>query len=53
MRAIKDHSVVFASIDQYGETSARRLFSHKLVDGAQRLAGMRHLVLEHTIWGQA
>ncbi|MGW0607818.1 hypothetical protein [Streptomyces sp. NPDC002640] len=53
VRAMKDHSVVFAHIDQYGETSARRLFSHKLVDQAQRLAGTHHLVLEHTTWGQA
>jgi hypothetical protein len=53
VRGMKDHSVVFAHIDQYGETSARRLFSHQLVDEAQRLAGTHHLVLEHTTWGQA
>jgi hypothetical protein len=50
---MKDHSVVFDHIDQYGETSARRLFSHQLVDEAQRLSGTRNLVLGHTTWGQA
>ncbi|MFF1847088.1 hypothetical protein ACFVW9_36110 [Streptomyces sp. NPDC058217] len=53
VRGLKDHSVVFDHIDQYGETSARRLFSHQLVDEAHRLAGTHHLVLGHTIWGQA
>ncbi|MFE2609462.1 hypothetical protein ACFXDI_40445 [Streptomyces mirabilis] len=53
VRGLKDHSVVFDHIDQYGETSARRLFSHQLVDEAQRLAGTHHLVLGHTTWGQA
>ncbi|MFJ9033104.1 DUF721 domain-containing protein [Streptomyces sp. NPDC102274] len=28
---MKDHQVVFDHIDQYGEISARRLFSHRLV----------------------
>ncbi|MFD5473378.1 hypothetical protein [Streptomyces sp. NPDC127105] len=53
VRGLKDHSVVFDHIDQHGETSARRLFSHQLVDEAQRLAGTHHLVLGHTTWGQA
>jgi hypothetical protein len=53
VRGMKDHSVVFDHIDQYGETSARRLFSHQLVDEAQRLSGTRNLVLGHTTWGQA
>ncbi|MFC7265853.1 hypothetical protein [Streptomyces lutosisoli] len=53
VRAMKDHDVVFEHIDRYGETSARRLFSHQLVDQAQRLSGARHLVLGHTTWGQA
>ncbi|MFE2512628.1 hypothetical protein ACFXC9_30035 [Streptomyces naganishii] len=53
VRAMKDHQVVFDHIDQYGETSARRLFSNQLVDQAQRLSGTRHLVLGHTAWGQA
>ncbi|MFD4943531.1 hypothetical protein ACFVYE_45730 [Streptomyces sp. NPDC058239] len=53
---MKDHQVVFdhiGHIDRYSETSARRLFSHQLVDQAQRLSGTHHLVLEHTTWGQA
>lgn len=53
VQGLKDHQVVFDHIDQYGEPSARRLFSHQLVDQAQRLAGTRHLVLGHTTWGQA
>ncbi|MFE4310407.1 hypothetical protein ACFRR6_30670 [Streptomyces sp. NPDC056891] len=53
VRGMKDHSVVFDHIDQYGETSARRLFSHQLVDEAQRLEGTHHLVLGRTTWGQA
>ncbi|MFE5200973.1 hypothetical protein ACFQ93_46125 [Streptomyces sp. NPDC056601] len=53
VRAMKDHQVVFDHIDQYSESSARRLFSHQLVDEAQRLAGTHHLVLGHTTWGQA
>ncbi|WP_371674805.1 hypothetical protein OG985_49880 (plasmid) [Streptomyces sp. NBC_00289] len=53
VKAMKDHQVVFDHIDQYGETSARRLFSNQLVDQTQRLSGIRHLVLGHTTWGQA
>ncbi|MCX5355611.1 hypothetical protein [Streptomyces mirabilis] len=53
VRGMKDHQVVFDHIDRYGETSARRLFSHQLVDQAQRLSGTHHLVLGHTTWGQA
>jgi hypothetical protein len=53
VRALKDHDVVFDHIDQYGETSARRLFSNRLVDEAQRLSGTHHLVLGHTTWRQA
>ncbi|MFJ4865950.1 hypothetical protein [Streptomyces sp. NPDC088748] len=53
VRGMKDHQVVFDHIDQYGETSARRLFSNRLVDEAQRLSGTHHLVLGHTTWGQA
>ncbi|MFJ8028454.1 hypothetical protein [Streptomyces sp. NPDC096311] len=53
VRGMKDHSVVFDHIDQYGETSARRLFSNQLVNEAQRLEGTHHLVLGHTTWGQA
>ncbi|WP_332010768.1 hypothetical protein [Streptomyces uncialis] len=50
VRGMKDHGVVFDHIDQYGEPSARRLFSHQLVDEAQRLADTHHLVLGHTTW---
>ncbi|MET7520718.1 hypothetical protein ABZS88_46995 [Streptomyces sp. NPDC005480] len=53
VRGMKDHQVVFDHIHQYGETSARRLFSRRLVDEAQRLSGTHHLVLGHTTWGQA
>ncbi|OKJ07644.1 hypothetical protein AMK21_32095 [Streptomyces sp. CB00316] len=53
VQGLKDHSVVFDHIDQYCETSARRLFSNQLVDEAQRLAGTHNLVLGHTAWGQA
>lgn len=48
---MKGHQVVFDHIDQYGETSARHLFSNQLVDQAQRLSGTRHLVLGHTTGG--
>jgi hypothetical protein len=37
--------VVFDHIDQYGETSARRLFSNQLVGQAQRLSGLGNLNL--------
>ncbi|MFE1781289.1 hypothetical protein ACFW9F_01510 [Streptomyces sp. NPDC059506] len=53
VRAVKDHDVVFDHIDRYGEGSARRLFSNRLVDEAQRLSGTHHLVLGHLTWGQA
>ncbi|MET9734515.1 hypothetical protein ABZZ79_28915 [Streptomyces sp. NPDC006458] len=53
VRAMKDHDVVFDHIDRYGERSARRLFSNRLVDEAQRLSGTHHLVLGHLTWGQA
>ncbi|MFH8736862.1 hypothetical protein [Streptomyces sp. NPDC017964] len=53
VQAMKDHQIVFDHIDRYGETSARRLFSHQLVDQAQRLSGTHHLILGHTTWGQA
>ncbi|MGW6875853.1 hypothetical protein ACWGHA_26335 [Streptomyces xanthophaeus] len=53
VRASKDHEFVFDHIDEYGEVSARRLFSNQLVDEAQRLAGTHHLVLGHVTWGQS
>ncbi|MFJ8769879.1 hypothetical protein [Streptomyces clavifer] len=52
VRAMKDHSVVFDHIDCYGEPSARRLFSNRLVNEAQRLAGLGHLNLGYSTWGQ-
>ncbi|WP_051877069.1 hypothetical protein [Streptomyces natalensis] len=50
VRAMKDHQVVFDHIDSYGETSAKRLFTHPLVNQVQRLTGTHHLVLAHTAW---
>ncbi|MFZ4176661.1 hypothetical protein ACOZCI_20540 [Streptomyces griseoincarnatus] len=52
-RAAHDHQVVFDHIDRYGEISARRLFTSTFVDQVQRLAGLRHLDLGYTTWGQA
>ncbi|MGW6940009.1 hypothetical protein ACWGF3_13545 [Streptomyces xanthophaeus] len=53
VRASKSHEIIFEHIDEYSEESARRLFSHRLVDEAQRLSGTHHLVLGHITWGQA
>ncbi|MFF3381309.1 hypothetical protein ACFYXF_51215 [Streptomyces sp. NPDC002680] len=53
VRGMKDHQVVFDHIDRYGETSARRLFSHQLVDQAQHLSRLGHLDLGFATWGQA
>lgn len=53
VRGRQEHRVVFDHIYIHGETSARRLFSHQLVDEAQRLTGTHHLVLGHTTWGRA
>ncbi|MEU6482028.1 hypothetical protein ABZ858_35180 [Streptomyces sp. NPDC047017] len=53
VRALKDHQVVFDHIDRYGEPSARRLFSNRLVDQAQHLSRLGHLDLGYTTWGQA
>ena len=52
-RAAHDHQLVFDHIDRYGETSARRLFTGRFVDQAQRLSGLGHLDLGYTPWGQA
>ncbi|AXI91258.1 hypothetical protein SAM9427_36430 (plasmid) [Streptomyces sp. ETH9427] len=52
-RAAHDHQVVFDHIDRYGEISARRLFTSTFVDQVQRLAGLGHLDLGYTTWGQA
>ncbi|MFD5557648.1 hypothetical protein ACFWIA_27880 [Streptomyces sp. NPDC127068] len=53
VRALKDHQVVFDHIDRYGEPSARRLFSNRLVDQAQRLSRLGHLDLGFSAWGRA
>ncbi|RPK32307.1 hypothetical protein EES39_39010 [Streptomyces sp. ADI92-24] len=53
VRAMKDHQVVFDHIDRYGEPSARRLFSNRLVNEAQHLSGLGHLNLGYSTWGQS
>ncbi|CAM5406270.1 hypothetical protein SSPIM334S_07822 [Streptomyces spiroverticillatus] len=53
IRGMKDHQVVFDHIGRYGEPSARRLFSHQVVDQAQHLSGLGHLDLGYATWGQA
>ncbi|MEU2800875.1 hypothetical protein [Streptomyces sp. NPDC007117] len=53
VRAMKDHDVVFDHIDQYGESSARRLFSNQVVDQAHHRARLGHLELGYSTWGQA
>jgi hypothetical protein len=50
-RAAKDHQIVLDHITQYGELSARRLFTSTFVDQVHRLQGARHLVLGPTLWG--
>ncbi|MFJ9530465.1 hypothetical protein [Streptomyces cyaneofuscatus] len=52
VRAMQDHQVLFDHIDRYGEPSARRLFSNRLVDQAQRLSPLGHLNLGYFPWGQ-
>ncbi|WP_369383985.1 hypothetical protein [Streptomyces sp. cg36] len=47
VRGLKDHRVVLDHMDRYGEGSARRLFSNRLVDQVRRLEGTRFLVLGH------
>ncbi|MEV7797344.1 hypothetical protein AB0O68_36260 [Streptomyces sp. NPDC087512] len=53
VRAMKDPQLVFDHIDRYGETSARRLFTGRLVDQVQRVAGLGHLNLGYIPWGHA
>ncbi|MGP3990846.1 hypothetical protein [Streptomyces sp. 3N207] len=53
VRAMKDPQLVFDHIDRYGETSARRLFTGRLVDQVQRVASLGHLILGYIPWGQA
>jgi hypothetical protein len=52
-RAAADHQLVFDHIDRYGELSAQRLFTRAFVAQVQRLAGLGHLDLGYTTWGQA
>ncbi|MFF8029614.1 hypothetical protein ACFZDJ_53175 [Streptomyces sp. NPDC007896] len=51
--AAKNHQVVFDHIGQYGEASARRLFTGTLVDQVTRLSDLGHLNLAYIPWGQA
>lgn len=51
-RAAADHQVVHDHIDRYGELSAQRLFTRTFVAQVQRLAGLGHLDLGYTTWGQ-
>lgn len=53
VRAMKDHQVVFDHIDQYGEPSARRLFSNQLVNQVRHHSRLGHLDLGYATWGQA
>ncbi|MFB6784875.1 hypothetical protein ACFCX0_48545 [Streptomyces sp. NPDC056352] len=53
VRAMKDPQLVFDHIDRYGETSARRLFTGRLVDQVQQMSGLEHLNLGYIPWGQA
>ncbi|MGW3148862.1 hypothetical protein ACWDG1_30135 [Streptomyces sp. NPDC001177] len=52
-RAAHDPQIVFDHIDRYGKTSARKLFTGRLVDQVQRLLGLGHLDLGYIPWGQA
>ncbi|WP_307680579.1 hypothetical protein [Streptomyces sp. V4I2] len=49
-RADKDHDIVFAHIDRYGEHSAQRLFTRAFVADVQRLSRLGHLNLGYTTW---
>jgi len=51
-RAAHDHQVVFDHIEQYGEHSAKRLFTCASVERMQRLARLKHLDLGYIPWGQ-
>ncbi|XXZ47456.1 hypothetical protein AAGT00_00420 (plasmid) [Streptomyces cavourensis] len=53
VRAMKDHQVLLDHIDHYGEPSARRLFSNKLVDQAQHYARLGHPNLSYSTWEQS
>ncbi|MFD4595729.1 hypothetical protein [Streptomyces rubiginosohelvolus] len=53
VRAMRDHQMLFDHIDRYGEPSARRLFSNRLVDQAHHIAGLGHLNVAYFPWGQS
>ncbi|MEW5539294.1 hypothetical protein AB1339_16760 [Streptomyces cyaneofuscatus] len=53
VRAMQDRQVLFDHIDRYCEPSARRLFSNRLVEQAQRLSGLVHLNVGYFPWGQS
>ncbi|MGG7568949.1 hypothetical protein [Streptomyces sirii] len=50
--AAANHQVVLDHIERYGEVSAQRLFTRTFVAQVQRLAGLGHLDLGSTPWGQ-
>ncbi|MFD5814762.1 hypothetical protein [Streptomyces sp. NPDC127038] len=52
-RAAADHQIVHDHIARYGEHSAQRLFTRSFVATVQRLAGLGHLDLGYSSWGQA
>ncbi|MFE7129528.1 hypothetical protein ACFVIM_01565 [Streptomyces sp. NPDC057638] len=52
VRAARDPQLVFDHIDQYGEVSARRLFTGRLVKQARWMSGLGHLNLGYLVWGQ-
>lgn len=52
-RAAKDHQIVFDHIEQYGEHSAKRLFTTAFVAQVTRLSGLGHLNLGYTPWVQS
>lgn len=53
VRAMRDQQMLFDHIDRYGEPSARRLFSNRLVDQAHHIAGLGHLNVAYFPWGQS
>ncbi|MFE6527568.1 hypothetical protein ACFVMA_01380 [Streptomyces rochei] len=52
-RAAADHQLVVDHIHRYGKLSAQRLFTRAFVAQVHRLAGLGHLDLGYTTWGQA
>ncbi|MEU0853503.1 hypothetical protein ABZ387_37180 [Streptomyces flaveolus] len=50
---MRDPQLVFDRIDRYGEMSAWLLFTGRLVDQVQRVAGLGYLNLGYIPWGHA